>query len=112
MEDMNRFVPIGDLDKTMFSVQVASVGRKAQKLSKALAAVFILTAEDIRRSGATCTAEAPGSLPGGVLFDARLAWPPTRNGEFSVTARNAAAGASWRGRNDFEASRACELSHP
>ena len=55
-------VPTNDLDKVsideLFSVQVTSVGRKAQKLSKAPAAVFVLTAEDIRRSGATCTSIA------------------------------------------------------
>jgi len=54
--------PTNDLDKLtadeLFSVQVTSVGRKAQQLSKAPAAVFVLTAEDIRRSGATCIPEA------------------------------------------------------
>src|ERR1035441_1320437 len=35
----------------LFSVQVTSVGRKAQKLSKSSASVFVLTSEDIRRCG-------------------------------------------------------------
>ena len=48
----------------LFSVQVTSVGRKAQELSKAPAAVFVLTAEDIRRSGATCIPEALEWVPG------------------------------------------------
>jgi len=60
--------PTTDLDKAspdeLFSVQVTSVGRKAQKLSKAPAAVFVLTAEDIRRSGATCIPEALQGVPG------------------------------------------------
>ena len=61
-------VPTGDLDKVgvdeLFNVQVTSVGRKAQELSKAPAAVFVLTAEDIRRSGATCIPEALQWVPG------------------------------------------------
>jgi len=60
--------PTNDLDKLtadeLFSVQVTSVGRKAQQLSKAPAAVFVLTAEDIRRSGATCIPEALEWVPG------------------------------------------------
>jgi len=61
-------VPTDDLDKVgvdeLFNVQVTSVGRKAQELSKAPAAVFVLTAEDIRRSGATCIPEALQWVPG------------------------------------------------
>ncbi len=60
--------PTNDLDKVsvdeLFSVQVTSVGRKAEKLSKASAAVFVLTADDIRRSGATCIPEALQWVPG------------------------------------------------
>jgi len=60
--------PTDALDKLsvddLFSVQVTSVGRKAQELSKAPAAVFVLTAEDIRRSGATCIPEALQWVPG------------------------------------------------
>ncbi len=48
----------------LFSVQVSSVGRKAQELSKAPAAVFVLTAEDIRRSAATSIPEALQWVPG------------------------------------------------
>jgi iron complex outermembrane receptor protein len=61
-------VPTDDLNKVgideLFNVQVTSVGRKAQELSKAPAAVFVLTAEDIRRSGATCIPEALQWVPG------------------------------------------------
>ncbi|HUK18751.1 MAG TPA: TonB-dependent receptor plug domain-containing protein [Bryobacteraceae bacterium] len=60
--------PTDDLDKLsvdeLFNVQVTSVGRKAQELSKAPAAVFVLTSEDIRRSGATCIPEALEWVPG------------------------------------------------
>src|SRR5579862_975438 len=60
--------PTDDLDKLsvdeLFSVQVTSVGRKAQQLNTAPAAVFVLTAEDIRRSGATCIPEALQWVPG------------------------------------------------
>jgi iron complex outermembrane receptor protein len=60
--------PTDDLTKLgmdeLFSVQVTSVGRKAQKISKAPASVFVLTAEDIRRSGATSIPEALRWVPG------------------------------------------------
>jgi iron complex outermembrane receptor protein len=60
--------PTADLDKVsideLFSVQVTSVGRKAEERSKAAAAIFVLTAEDIRRSGATCIPEALEWVPG------------------------------------------------
>ena len=48
----------------LFSLKVTSVGRKAQQLSKAPASVFVLTAEDIRRSGATSIPEALRWVPG------------------------------------------------
>jgi iron complex outermembrane recepter protein len=61
-------VPTQDLqDLTvdeLFQVQVTSVGRKAQQLSRASAAVYVLTAEDIRRSGATSIPEALQWVPG------------------------------------------------
>src|SRR5580704_9572905 len=60
--------PTTALDKVsideLFSVKVTSVGRKAQERSKAAAAIFVLTAEDIRRSGATCIPEALQWVPG------------------------------------------------
>jgi len=61
-------VPTTDLDNVsvdeLFSVQVTSVDRKAQELAKAPAAVFVLTAADIRRSGATSIPEALELVPG------------------------------------------------
>jgi len=60
--------PTDDLTKLgvdeLFSVQVTSVGRKAQRISKAPASVFVLTAEDIHRSGATSIPEALRWVPG------------------------------------------------
>jgi len=60
--------PTDDLTKLgvdeLFSVQVTSVGRKAQRISKAPASVFVLTAEDIKRSGATSIPEALRWVPG------------------------------------------------
>jgi iron complex outermembrane receptor protein len=61
-------VPTTDLDNLsvdeLFSVQVTSVDRKAQKLAKAPAAVFVLTAADIHRSRATSIPEALQLVPG------------------------------------------------
>jgi iron complex outermembrane receptor protein len=61
-------VPTSDLDSLsvdeLFSVQVSSVDRKSQALAKAPAAVFVLTAADIRRSGATSIPEALQVVPG------------------------------------------------
>jgi iron complex outermembrane receptor protein len=61
-------LPTNDLDKLtpdeLFNVQVTSVGRKAQQIAKAPAAVFVLTAEDIHRTGATCIPEALRWVPG------------------------------------------------
>ncbi len=60
--------PTDDLTKLgvdeLFSVQVTSVGRKAQQISKSPASVFVLTAEDIRRSGGTSIPEALQWVPG------------------------------------------------
>jgi iron complex outermembrane receptor protein len=60
--------PTDDLDKLsvdeLFGIQVTSVGRKAEQLSKAPAAVFVLTSEDIRRSGAVSIPEVLRNVPG------------------------------------------------
>ncbi len=45
-------------------VEVTSVARKDQQLSKVAAAVYVITADDIRRSGATCVPEALRMAPG------------------------------------------------
>jgi iron complex outermembrane receptor protein len=60
--------PTNALDKVsvdeLFGIQVTSVGRKAEQLSKAPAAVFVLTSDDIRRSGAASIPEALRNVPG------------------------------------------------
>ncbi len=60
--------PTGELTnlsvEELFSVQVTSVGRKAQQLSRSPAAVYVLSAEEIRRSGATSIPEALRWVPG------------------------------------------------
>ncbi len=48
----------------LLNVEVTSVGKKAQPLSDAAAAVFVISNEDIRRSGATNVPEALRMVPG------------------------------------------------
>jgi len=53
-------LPIEDL----MNIEITSVSKKQQKLSDAAAAVFVITQEDIRRSGATSIPEALRMAPG------------------------------------------------
>ncbi|MRR07522.1 MAG: TonB-dependent receptor, partial [Deltaproteobacteria bacterium] len=48
----------------LMNIQVTSVSKKEQKLSDAAAAVFVVTREDIRRSGATSIPEVLRMVPG------------------------------------------------
>jgi len=48
----------------LMDLEVTSVAKKSQKLSDAAAAVFVITGEDIRRSGVTSIAEALRLAPG------------------------------------------------
>ena len=48
----------------LMNIQVTSVSKKEQKLSKAGAAVFVITEEDIRRSGATNIPDLLRMVPG------------------------------------------------
>ena len=48
----------------LMNVEVTSVSRKAQKLADTAAAVFVITQEDIRRSGATSIPEILRIVPG------------------------------------------------
>lgn len=61
-------VPTSDLTdlpvEELLNLQVTSVGRKAQQLAKAPAAVFVITQEDLRRSGYTTVADALRMVPG------------------------------------------------
>ena len=48
----------------LMSVEVTSVSKKKQKLSESAAAIFVITQEDLRRSGATSIPEALRMVPG------------------------------------------------
>jgi iron complex outermembrane receptor protein len=48
----------------LMNVEITSVSKKEEKLSEAPAAVYVLTQEDIHRSGATCIPEALRLVPG------------------------------------------------
>src|SRR3982075_3947619 len=48
----------------LMNVQVTSVSKRTQKVADAAAAVFVITQEDIRRSGATSIPEALRLVPG------------------------------------------------
>ncbi|MGB7990694.1 MAG: TonB-dependent receptor plug domain-containing protein, partial [Candidatus Methylophosphatis roskildensis] len=48
----------------LLNTEVSTVSRKSQRLSQTAAAVFVLTGEDIQRSGATSIPEALRMVPG------------------------------------------------
>jgi len=48
----------------LLSVKITSVAKKTQALSEAAAAIFVITQDDIRRSGVTSIAEALRMVPG------------------------------------------------
>src|SRR5438034_10441031 len=48
----------------LMNLQVTSVSKRTQKVADAAAAIFVLTQEDIRRSGATSIPEALRLVPG------------------------------------------------
>src|SRR6185503_12417072 len=57
--------PIMDMDLTeLTQIQVTSVSKRPEKLSDAAAAIYVITSEDIRRSGATSIPEALRLAPG------------------------------------------------
>ena len=92
----------------LMEIEVTSVSRKVERLSDAAAAIFVITNEDIRRSGATSIPEALRMVPGLevaridsnkwaissrgfngrfankmlVLFDGRTAYSPLFSGVF------------------------------
>ena len=71
----------------LFQLQVTSVGKKAQELSSAPAAVFVLTSDDIRRSGATSIPEALQWVPGlTVLSIDGRSWAISARGSASLYA--------------------------
>jgi iron complex outermembrane recepter protein len=48
----------------LMNIEISSVSRKAQRLSQAAAAIYVITAEDIRRSGAETLPEVLRMAPG------------------------------------------------
>src|SRR5689334_5244098 len=48
----------------LMNVKVSSVAKKEEKLSRTAAAIFVITQEDIRRSGATSVPEVLRIVPG------------------------------------------------
>ena len=52
-----------DIEKLM-SLEVTTVSRRSQKLSEVASAVFVITQDDIRRSGVTSIPEALRMAPG------------------------------------------------
>src|SRR5713101_8696923 len=48
----------------LMNIEVTSAAKKTQKLSDVAAAIFVITREDIRRSGVTSIAEALRMVPG------------------------------------------------
>ena len=65
---LNSEVSVTDLESMtnaiLMDVQISSAAKKKQNLSKTAAAVFVVTAKDIRRTGATTIAEALRIVPG------------------------------------------------
>lgn len=86
-DDDEQFDDLTDLsleDLMNIDVEVTSVSRKSESLQDAAAAVYVITSEDIRRSGARSIPEALRMAPG--IRVTRLA-----SGRYSVSAR----GFSW-----------------
>lgn len=64
-EDASSNLSFEDLSlEQLMQVEVTTVSKKAQKLSDAAAAIFVVNSEDIRRSGATSIPEALRIVPG------------------------------------------------
>src|SRR5436305_2690475 len=60
----NVFDPTTMSVEDLMNMQVTSVSKRSQKLADAAAAVFVITQDDIRRSGATSIPEALRMVPG------------------------------------------------
>ncbi|MBI4902320.1 MAG: TonB-dependent receptor plug domain-containing protein [Acidobacteria bacterium] len=78
-------LPVADMSvEELLDVQVTSVSRKAQRLARAPAAVYVITQEELRRSGVTSIAEALRLVPG--MHVGRL-----NGGAWAISARGGAA---------------------
>ena len=61
----NSKTDLGDISfDTLVNAEITSVSRKEEKISQAAAAVFVVTQEDIRRSGLTSIPEVLRMVPG------------------------------------------------
>lgn len=72
----------------LMNLEITSVGKKKQKLTEAASAVFVITQEDLRRSGVTSIAEALRMVPG--LQVARIdanKWAVSSRGFFGLSGR-------------------------
>ena len=59
------FDDMADMDiADLMYLEVTSVSKKSQKLSEAAASIYVLTQEDLRRSGANSVPEALRMVPG------------------------------------------------
>jgi iron complex outermembrane receptor protein len=86
----------GDLTEVgleaLMNMEVSSPGRKEQKLSQTAGAVYVITQEDIRRSGVTSIPEALRMVPG--LQVARInasMWAITSRGQRAIRGQDAGA---------------------
>lgn len=73
--------------ESLMDIEVTSVAKKKQKVSDSAAAVYVITREDVRRSGATSLAEAIRMAPG--MHVARIngnAWAVSARGFNSIIA--------------------------
>ena len=76
-----RVADLGDLSiEELSNIQITSVSRHAERLSDAPASVFVITAEDIRRSGAT-------SLPEALRIAPNLEVARVKANSYSISAR-------------------------
>lgn len=62
------------------NLRITSVSRRAEKLSEAAASIFVITAEDLRRSGAS-------SLPEALRLAPNLQVARVNTGQYAISAR-------------------------
>src|SRR6185503_9314830 len=80
-EDAGDLTELSLEDLMNVDVEVTSVSKKAQSLASAPAAIFVLTCEDIRRSGALTIPEVLRLVPGlNVARNASSAWAVSARG--------------------------------
>src|SRR5271155_899612 len=63
-DDLNPSALLNMSLEQLTNIEVTSVSKKAEKANEAAAAIFVITQEDIKRSGATSIPEALRMAPG------------------------------------------------